>query len=66
MLDKKILDFIVCPQCKSDLKLDGEFLICRVCNVKYPIKNDIPILLIEEALKINEDISHDTKKEVKL
>jgi len=64
MLDKKILDFIVCPQCKSDLELDGEFLICKTCNVKYPIKNDIPILLIEEAVKINGDTSSGIKKEV--
>jgi|YelNatPaOPRAMG01_1025707.scaffolds.fasta_scaffold01109_21 uncharacterized protein YbaR (Trm112 family) len=60
MLDKKILDFIVCPQCKGDLKLEGEFLICQNCQLKYPIKDDIPILLIEEAQKIDQDI----KKEV--
>jgi uncharacterized protein YbaR (Trm112 family) len=60
MLDKKILDFIVCPQCKGDLKLEGEFLICQNCQLKYPIKDDIPILLIEEAQKMDQDI----KKEV--
>ena len=60
MLDKKILDFIVCPQCKGDLKLEEEFLICQNCQLKYPIKDDIPILLIEEAQKIDQDI----KKEV--
>jgi uncharacterized protein YbaR (Trm112 family) len=60
MLDKKILDFIVCPKCKGDLKLEGEFLICQNCQLKYPIKDDIPILLIEEAQKIDQDI----KKEV--
>jgi uncharacterized protein YbaR (Trm112 family) len=56
MLDKKILDFIVCPKCKGDLKLEGEFLICQNCQLKYPIKDDIPILLIEEAQKIDQDI----------
>jgi uncharacterized protein YbaR (Trm112 family) len=60
MLDKKILDFIVCPQCRGDLKLEGEFLTCQNCQLKYPIKDDIPILLIEEAQKIDQDI----KKEV--
>jgi uncharacterized protein YbaR (Trm112 family) len=60
MLDKKILDFIVCPKCKGDLKLEGEFLICQNCQLKYPIKDDIPILLIEEAQKMDQDI----KKEV--
>jgi uncharacterized protein YbaR (Trm112 family) len=60
MLDKKILDFIVCPQCRGDLKLEGEFLICQNCQLKYPIKDDIPILLIEEAQKMDQDI----KKEV--
>lgn len=55
MLDKKILDFIVCPQCKSDLEFDGEFLICKNCQLKYPVRDDIPILLIEEAQKIDQD-----------
>ncbi|OSS41346.1 Protein YcaR in KDO2-Lipid A biosynthesis cluster [Desulfurella amilsii] len=56
MLDKEILDFIVCPKCKGDLKLEGEFLICQNCQSKYPIKDDIPILLEEEAQKINQNI----------
>ncbi|MGB9744854.1 MAG: Trm112 family protein [Desulfurella sp.] len=60
MLDKKILDFIVCPKCKGELKLEDEFLVCYNCQLKYPIKNDIPILLIEEAQNLNEN----TKKEV--
>lgn len=53
MLNRKLLDFIVCPKCKGDLTLEEEFLICKQCSVKYPIKDDIPILLVEEAIPIN-------------
>lgn len=55
-LQKELLEIIVCPKCKGDLIYDKEKerLICKNCSVYYPIKEDIPILLIEEALPIEE------------
>ena len=54
-IDKELLDILVCPKCKGDLNLtkkeDG--LICQECYVKYPIQDDIPILLIDEAQPLN-------------
>ena len=53
-LSKELLDILVCPQCKGDIELtdkqDG--LICRACKLLYPIKDDIPVMLIDEALKL--------------
>ena len=53
-LDKELLDILACPKCKGDIKLtekkDG--LICEACKLKYPIKDDIPVMLIDEAEKI--------------
>ena len=51
MLDKELLDILACPKCKGDLDYDKENqkLICNNCRLKYEIKDDIPIMLIDEA-----------------
>ncbi|ACI20419.1 MULTISPECIES: Trm112 family protein [Thermodesulfovibrio] len=53
-LDKELLEIIVCPKCKGDLiyEEEKERLVCKNCSVYYPIREDIPILLIEEAKKL--------------
>ena len=54
MIDPELLKIICCPQCKGELELQQqEFLLCRQCRLKYPIKDDIPVLLVEEAEKID-------------
>lgn len=54
MIDKKLLDILVCPKCKGPLKLDkgNNKLICNDCKLAYPIKDDIPVMLIDEAEEI--------------
>lgn len=53
MLDKKLLDIIACPKCKGDLdyKPDDFQLVCPACRLIYSIKDDIPVMLIDEAEK---------------
>ena len=55
MLNKEMLSILACPECKGDLVLfkkeDNEFLKCERCKLLYPIKDDIPILLEDEAIK---------------
>ena len=53
-IDKELLDILVCPKCKGDLELTQEEdgLKCKACALKYPIKEDIPIMLIDEALPL--------------
>lgn len=53
-LDRELLEIIVCPKCKGDLvyEPEKERLVCKNCSVYYPIREDIPILLIEEAKPI--------------
>ena len=53
--DSKLLDILVCPKCKGDLNLTDEKdgLICDACKLNYPIRDGIPVMLIEEAQKIN-------------
>ena len=51
MLKKELLDILACPKCKGDLEYDkkNQKLICQTCRLKYDIKDDIPIMLIDEA-----------------
>jgi len=48
--DPKLLDILVCPADKADLKLsdDKTFLICLKCGNRYQIKNGIPVMLLPE------------------
>jgi len=49
MIDKDLLKILACPVCKNDLELKEEKLVCVSCHRKYPIKDGIPILLIDQA-----------------
>lgn len=54
-IDKELLDILACPQCKGDIHLnDSENgLVCEKCRLLYEIKDDIPIMLPEEARKLD-------------
>jgi uncharacterized protein len=50
-LAPELLEILVCPKCKGDLEYrpaEG-VLVCPVCRLGYPIEDDIPIMLIDEA-----------------
>ncbi len=53
-ISKELLEILACPKCKGEIRLtekeDG--LVCEVCRLLYPIKDDIPVMLIDEALPI--------------
>ena len=49
MIDKDLLDILACPACKTPVRLEGERLICAQCARRYPIRDGIPVMLIEEA-----------------
>lgn len=53
----ELLDILVCPKCKGDIHLseNQDGLICRACRLKYEIRDDIPIMLVEEAQTIDID-----------
>jgi uncharacterized protein len=51
MISQELLNILACPVCKTSLVMAGpEELKCSSCNRVYPIRNDIPILLEEEAI----------------
>lgn len=50
-ISKELLEILACPLCKTEVKLtpDGKGLKCVQCRRVYPIRDDIPVMLIEEA-----------------
>jgi uncharacterized protein len=51
MLDKQLLEILVCPQCKGDLehRPAPEELVCNACRLRYEVRDGIPIMLVDEA-----------------
>jgi len=56
MIDDRLLAILACPKWKGDIRLkdDQTGLICDACKLMYPIKDDIPVMLIDEALKLDD------------
>ncbi|MFC1587942.1 Trm112 family protein [Planctomycetota bacterium] len=54
MIKQELLDILVCPICKGKLELRAELLICKTDKLMYPIRDDIPVMLPEEALPLEE------------
>jgi uncharacterized protein len=49
MIDKELLDILACPACKAPVTQQGDRIVCTKCGRRYPIKNDIPAMLVDEA-----------------
>ena len=55
MIDKELLDILACPACKSEVRFQENIegaegkIVCTKCGRKYPVRNGIPVMLIEEA-----------------
>jgi uncharacterized protein YbaR (Trm112 family) len=54
-MDRKLLEILVCPVCKGELlfRREQEELICKADRLAYPIRDDIPVMLENEARKIS-------------
>ena len=50
-LSQELLDILACPRCKGEVKLNQgqDGLVCEACRLVYPIRDDIPIMLIDQA-----------------
>lgn len=55
-ISKELLDILACPKCKGDIYLNdrGDGLICDACRLMYEIRDDIPIMLIDEAKRLED------------
>ena len=48
-INKKLIKILVCPKCNGDVKEEKIFIICEKCNLAYPVLNNVPNMLIDEA-----------------
>ena len=57
MISKELLDILACPKCKGPVELTekGDGLLCKSCRLLYEIRDDIPVMLIDEAQKLEEN-----------
>lgn len=49
MIDPKLLEILACPACKTPVRPDGDRLVCGQCRRRYPIRDGIPVMLVDEA-----------------
>ncbi len=49
VIDEQLLAILACPACKVEVRLEDDRLVCVQCGRRYPIRDGIPVMLIEEA-----------------
>jgi uncharacterized protein YbaR (Trm112 family) len=56
VFDKELLDILACPKCKNELCLNSkeDGLVCNHCHIVFEIRDDIPILLVDQASKLSD------------
>ena len=56
-MDSRLLDILACPICKGPLKYqrDAQVLVCRLDRLAYPVRDDVPVMLEEEARQLGAD-----------
>ena len=54
-ISKDLLEILACPKCKGEIRLNeaGDGLICDRCRLLYEIRDEIPVMLIDEAKKLD-------------
>jgi len=48
-IDPRLLEILRCPACHAELRTQDEELACTGCGLVYPVRDDIPVLLVDEA-----------------
>lgn len=49
MIDRTLLELLACPVCKTAVREEGDRLVCVRCGRRYPVRDGIPVMLVEEA-----------------
>ena len=60
-MDPRLLEILVCPICKGplDYRKPAQELVCRPCRLSYPVRDDIPVMLEDEARKLTAEEAAD-------
>ena len=65
-MDKELLDILACPKCRGDVLSKGNFILCRKCRLAYPVLDDVPDMLIEDAWPLSKARSAKFRHSLKL
>ncbi len=66
-MDKGLLSVLACPKCKGNVRRIGRFLICKKCELAFPIlENKTPDMLLGDALELNEAKRHEFRHSFRL
>ena len=57
-LAKELKEILVCPKCKGELEFhdDRSEIVCRACALSYPVRDDLPVMLLSEAKPLGADL----------
>jgi uncharacterized protein YbaR (Trm112 family) len=50
-IDERLLQLLACPACLAAVHQEGEWIVCEGCGRRYPIRDGLPIMLVEEAVE---------------
>ncbi len=52
-VDRELLEILACPNCRGEVEYreSEQVIVCKNCGLRYPVRDDIPVMLIEEAEK---------------
>jgi hypothetical protein len=48
-VDDEFLALLACPRCRGSLRREGDELLCPACGLVFPVRDGVPVLLLEEA-----------------
>ena len=53
-VSKDLLEILACPKCKGPVRADedGRSILCESCSLRYPVVDDIPVMLVDEAVSL--------------
>ncbi len=51
MMDPELLEILACPACKTAVRQADEHIVCDACGRRFPIENDIPVMLLDRAVQ---------------
>jgi uncharacterized protein YbaR (Trm112 family) len=66
MVSKDLLKILACPKCKGEIKEQGMFLVCNKCKLAYPVLDDVPDMLMEDAWQLKKAEKAKFKHNLKL
>ncbi len=66
MIQKELIEILICPKCNKKLEEKGMFLICNKCKLAFPILEDVPDLLLEDSWPLEKAKFNSFKHNLKL